>query len=134
VSLFLQQQALSSAAKQGLPVTAVPTLTDLPTQISGGFGYVGLMDHAPHPNAARVFINWMLSREGQQLWQDAEQETSTRTDLTSDNYPEWFKDTVPKPGKNTSMRRAGASFSMRHPPFRKPSSKCLGAARGDYGR
>jgi len=99
VSLFLQQQALSGAQHQGLPITVLPTLADLPGQVSGGFGFVGLMDHAPHPNAAKVFINWMLSREGQQLWQDAQQEASTRLDLTSTNYPDWFKNSVPKPGE-----------------------------------
>ncbi len=28
-------------------------------------GTLSLMNRAPHPNAARVFINWYLSREGQ---------------------------------------------------------------------
>ena len=29
------------------------------------FGTVTLMNRAPHPNAAKVFINWLLSRKGQ---------------------------------------------------------------------
>lgn len=99
VSLFLQSRALVSAAEQGLPVTGLPRMSDLPPQVSGGFGFVGLLDHAPHPNAAAVFINWMLSREGQQLWQDAQRETSTRIDLSSDGYPAWYKNTVPKAGE-----------------------------------
>ncbi|HLG73682.1 MAG TPA: extracellular solute-binding protein [Chloroflexota bacterium] len=99
VSLFLQSQALNSAAAQGLPVVGLGHMADLPQQVSGGFGFLGLLDHAPHPNAAAVFINWMLSREGQQLWQDAQQEASTRIDLNSDGYPAWYKDTVPKPGE-----------------------------------
>ncbi|HEX6512641.1 MAG TPA: extracellular solute-binding protein [Chloroflexota bacterium] len=99
VSLFLQQQALASAAQQGLPITALPALPDVPAQVSGGFGFVGLLDHAPHPNAAKVFINWMLTREGQQLWQDAQLETSTRTDLSTNGYPDWYKDEVPKAGE-----------------------------------
>ena len=28
-----------------------------------------LLDKAPHPNAAKVFINWFLSREGQATFQ-----------------------------------------------------------------
>ena len=98
VALFLQQQALSNAAQQGLPVAPLPSQSDLPSQVSGGFGYVGLMDHAPHPNAAKVFVNWLLSKEGQQLWQNAELEASTRTDLSTANYPTWFANTLPKPG------------------------------------
>jgi iron(III) transport system substrate-binding protein len=30
-----------------------------------GFGAVALMDKAPHPNAAIVYLNWLLSKEGQ---------------------------------------------------------------------
>lgn len=30
-----------------------------------GIATVALMDRAPHPNAAKVFINWYLSRQGQ---------------------------------------------------------------------
>ncbi len=29
------------------------------------YGTVILMNQAPHPNAAKVFINWFLSRDGQ---------------------------------------------------------------------
>jgi ABC-type thiamine transport system substrate-binding protein len=29
------------------------------------FGTIALVNRAPHPNAARVFINWLLSRNGQ---------------------------------------------------------------------
>jgi len=30
-------------------------------------GGAGIVVDAPHPNAARLFISWLLSREGQQL-------------------------------------------------------------------
>jgi iron(III) transport system substrate-binding protein len=33
--------------------------------LSSGGGIVGLVKRPPHPNAARVFVNWFLSREGQ---------------------------------------------------------------------
>jgi ABC-type Fe3+ transport system substrate-binding protein len=33
-----------------------------------GFGTVSLMDKAPHPNAAKVYINWLLSKAGQSEW------------------------------------------------------------------
>jgi ABC-type Fe3+ transport system substrate-binding protein len=35
-------------------------------QASGSL--VWLMNRAPHPNAARVFINWLLTREAQAAW------------------------------------------------------------------
>ena len=33
--------------------------------LSTGGGSISLIKSAPHPNAARVFINWFLSRKGQ---------------------------------------------------------------------
>ncbi len=41
--------------------------------LSPGGGTVALMNRAPHPNAAKVFINWFLSREGQKTYQSAGQ-------------------------------------------------------------
>ncbi len=50
-----------------------------------------LINRAPHPNAAKVFINWYLSREGQIAWQRAmnnevlEASDSLRIDIPKDN-------------------------------------------------
>lgn len=33
--------------------------------LSAGFGGVAVLSRAPHPNATRVYLNWLLSREGQ---------------------------------------------------------------------
>ena len=40
-------------------------------------GTVGLVNKAPHPNAAKVFINWLLSREGQTTFQRTSVEAET---------------------------------------------------------
>ena len=32
------------------------------------YGSVALMANAPHPNAAKVYINWLLSTAGQTEW------------------------------------------------------------------
>lgn len=49
-----------------LPVKHLPTLKE-GTYVSGGNGIVGIVKGAPHPNAAKLFFNWLLSREGQEL-------------------------------------------------------------------
>jgi iron(III) transport system substrate-binding protein len=43
-------------------------------------GYLGILNEAPHPNAARLFQNFLLSAEAQQLVQDKVGAYSTRTD------------------------------------------------------
>lgn len=40
-------------------------------------GAVWLLNRAPHPNAAKVFINWLLTKEGQSSWA-REIETNSR--------------------------------------------------------
>ncbi len=52
------------------------------------------MNSAPHPNGARVFINWYLSRDGQIAFRQAnntiedETTTSLREDLPLEVVPE----------------------------------------------
>jgi iron(III) transport system substrate-binding protein len=97
LAMYLQGQAIGDLQEQGLPVTALPHLQGLAPAVTGGFSYVGLLDRAPHPNAAKLFVNWMTSREGQQLWQEAQRQASTRNDLDETGMPDWFKRTVPDP-------------------------------------
>jgi iron(III) transport system substrate-binding protein len=97
IAMYIQGQAVGDLQDQGFPVTALPHLQGLAPAVTGGFSYVGLMDHAPHPNAAKLFVNWMTSQAGQQLWQDAQLQASTRNDLDESRYPAWFKPSVPDP-------------------------------------
>jgi ABC-type Fe3+ transport system substrate-binding protein len=42
---------------------------------------IWLVANAPHPNAARLFINWLLTKEGQTIWSKELQTNSRRTDV-----------------------------------------------------
>jgi iron(III) transport system substrate-binding protein len=81
------------AKKQGLPVEEFShdNLKEAGNEIStSGNSGVALINNAPHPSAARVFINWFLSREGQTVWQEtmnikvAEPSDSMRIDIPKD--------------------------------------------------
>jgi ABC-type Fe3+ transport system substrate-binding protein len=56
---------------------------------------MAVFSKAPHPNAARLFVNWMASREGVGLYARALVAPSTRTDVD-----ESFLDPrkIPRPG------------------------------------
>lgn len=57
---------IDKAKRQGLPVDQFEMGEWKEGEpLSTGGGGVGLMRDAPHPNAARVYINWLLSRRGQ---------------------------------------------------------------------
>jgi iron(III) transport system substrate-binding protein len=54
------------AKNQGLPVDDFDTdRWKEGSSFSAGGGSLSYMNQAPHPNAAKVFINWFLSRRGQ---------------------------------------------------------------------
>jgi iron(III) transport system substrate-binding protein len=53
-----------------------------PTPLLVSLNPVGLAKNAPHPNAARVFIEWLLSKDGQQfIAQRGGGEISSRSDV-----------------------------------------------------
>ena len=70
-SLCLMCGNIEAATAQGLPVGEfdVYRWNETPAIYSGSNGTVALMNQAPHPAAAKVFINWLLSRDGQLSFQ-----------------------------------------------------------------
>jgi iron(III) transport system substrate-binding protein len=49
--------------------------------LSTGVGGLQLISRAPHPNAAKVFVNWLLSREVQQRVSSQTGQNSRRLDV-----------------------------------------------------
>jgi ABC-type Fe3+ transport system substrate-binding protein len=55
-------------------------------------GNVGLINRAPHPNAARVAIHWLLSREGQAAYQKLfDKPDSRRIDIPKEDVPAYSR-------------------------------------------
>jgi iron(III) transport system substrate-binding protein len=79
--------------QQGLPVdTFGPHVFREGGGLVQQFGTLALVNRAPHPNAAKVFINWLLSRKGQMALQkklsNAESPAdSLRIDIPKDDVP-----------------------------------------------
>lgn len=53
--------------KAGLPVTPLPVPKE-GLYVSGGYGHLTILKNQPHPNATKVFVNWLLSRDGQEVF------------------------------------------------------------------
>jgi len=64
ICFFCHRGFLRQAKLQGLPVGMFGAMKE-GVGLSVQAGTLSLMNRAPHPNAAKVFINWYLSREGQ---------------------------------------------------------------------
>ena len=61
------------------------------SSFSAGGGSVSYLNQAPHPNAAKVFLNWFLSRKGQialqKLGDPDDPANSRRIDIPKDDIP-----------------------------------------------
>jgi iron(III) transport system substrate-binding protein len=93
VGMPIQGGTIYKAKNQGLPVNEFGAFHFKEgVNLSSAFGSLALMNRAPHPNAAKVFINWLLSREGQSLFQKVisqpgDPRNSRRIDVPKDHVP-----------------------------------------------
>lgn len=84
--------ATYQAKRQGLPVDEFGVMKE-GAGLAPQRGTIVFVKNAPHPNAAKLFINWYLSREGQNTLQRALAEAgdtvpdSLREDISKDVVP-----------------------------------------------
>lgn len=72
--------------KVGLPVKPFPKLRE-GSYVSQGNGGPVIMAKPPHPNAAKVFVNYLLSREGQDMYSHAQGQATRRLDVDTTWMP-----------------------------------------------
>ena len=94
VGVAVPKTYLDPYVKAGVKVAPLD-LPDAPNSLGGGFGIVVVMNKAPHPNAARVFANWIASKEGQTLYSQTQLQAPVRNDIEATWVP---PELVPKPG------------------------------------
>jgi ABC-type Fe3+ transport system substrate-binding protein len=95
LSIFapISRMDLDLMQTQGLPVAwFAPDHLKEGAYITAGSGGVALINKAPHPNAAKVALNWLLSREGQIAYQRIftqgnDGPDSLRVDIPKDKVP-----------------------------------------------
>jgi ABC-type Fe3+ transport system substrate-binding protein len=80
VGLGVSQRFVDPYIKTGLPIKPLMSIKE-GMGGSNGFGTVAVMKNAPHPNAAKVYINWLLGKEGQDLYGRALTQGSRRLDV-----------------------------------------------------
>jgi hypothetical protein len=96
---------------QGLPVEEFRTAQWKESRAisAGNMGSIVLPSQPPHPNAMRVFVNWLLSREGQTLFQ--------RTVNTPYNSEESLRADIPKDMVRSEVRRVdGVKYFLAEKP------------------
>ena len=81
--------------KAGLPVKPLPPSKE-GTFVSVGNGGPVVIKNPPHPNAARVYVNWLLSKEGQQLYSKVFGQATRRLDVDTS----WMAEIGVRPAKD----------------------------------
>jgi iron(III) transport system substrate-binding protein len=85
---------VDTAMMQGLPLNQfLPGSLKEGSSVTAYNGTLSFFNRAPHPNAAKVAVNWLLSREGQTAWLDSNQKTgglydSLREDISKEKVSE----------------------------------------------
>ena len=95
ICLTCRTDDIRQLAKDGFKITEVFELQGLKNRLNSSPFILSYANNAPHPNAARVFINWLVSKEGLEMYSRGYESPTLRTDVD-----ESFLDpaTIPRPG------------------------------------
>ena len=80
VALGMSQRFIDPFTKAGINLKQLKTIKE-GIGGSNGFGTVAVMKNAPHKNAAKVYVNWLLTKEGQDLYGRALTQGTRRLDV-----------------------------------------------------
>jgi ABC-type Fe3+ transport system substrate-binding protein len=81
--------------KAGLPIKPLPTLKE-GTYGTTGSGNLAVIKAPAHPNSTKLFVNWLLSREGQEIVSRALGQATRRLDVDT----RWLKESGTIPAKD----------------------------------
>ena len=82
------QSMIERFRREGFPLVRVFP-KDGPGSLLGGFSTVAMMKNPPHPNAATLFLNWVASKDGQEIVARALLEPSRRIDVPTSLVPDY---------------------------------------------
>lgn len=77
VSLFMVDSDAASLIKSSAPIKALSMKEGVVALVMS----IGQVKDNPHPNAARVFLNWLFTQEGQKVNAEAKSSSSVRNDV-----------------------------------------------------
>ncbi|MBI2935049.1 MAG: extracellular solute-binding protein [Chloroflexi bacterium] len=95
--------------REQAPITVMSPKAE-PTFIVSSVTVLHLMNKAPHPNAARLFVNWFASKEGQTVLSRVSLGQSGRVDVPTDHLPAWA---VRQPGEKYVYTDTEESIAKR---------------------
>lgn len=95
IAIALDKREYAELKKDGFPVAMLPNTKEVPGNSTSGSGYTGLVKKAPHPAATKLFLNWLITKEGQEVFNRAMGVPALRNDL-DDSWV--IKESIVQPG------------------------------------
>ena len=96
IVLGTDEHQVSNMKAEGFPVREIYNLPGLNAPVTSGNGMLVVFNRAPHPNAAKLFVNWMASKEGLEVYARLLKMSPTRNDIDDSQFV--AADSIPKPG------------------------------------
>jgi iron(III) transport system substrate-binding protein len=81
IAIGLRSYDLLVFQQEGLGKNVLPVRTGEALPLSIGSGGIQVISQAPHPNATKVFVNWLLTQRVQERLAQATADNSRRTDV-----------------------------------------------------
>lgn len=121
VAFAPKPEILKEFADAGAPLAYATPVEG--TYLSAGSGNIALINRAPHPNAARLFINWILSREGGEVFSKWYGAQSARLDVGTEGL---VPESIRKPGEKYWMGGDTEDFQLMEPEQTKLAVQIFG--------
>lgn len=80
IALGVSFYTLEGFLTANLPIKEIPKLKE-GAPASNGSGVIGIVKAPPHLHAAKLFVNWLLSKEGQELYVKVMHQATRRLDV-----------------------------------------------------
>jgi iron(III) transport system substrate-binding protein len=97
ICLSCREYDMRALLKEGFPLLEIFELSDIRTWVAPGPWNIALANKAPHANAAAVFANWMLSKEGLEIYSRGAGSVTVRNDMDESFLR---REIIPRPGVN----------------------------------
>lgn len=95
VTIGLSYYSFAPFLKARLPIRALPTLKE-GNYGTGGSGNLAVIKAPAHPNSTKVFVNWLLGREGQEVTSRSLRQPTRRRDVDTG----WLRESGTIPAKD----------------------------------
>jgi iron(III) transport system substrate-binding protein len=86
IAFGAEDEEMERLEREGFPIHRVYSLEGMSDIVSPSVGHVAIFNNAPHPNAAKLFVNWVASKEGLEVYSRARGGVPTRNDIDAAAY------------------------------------------------